>query len=424
MNETNELGVLTGITPVQRGIKLVLNGGKDTIDNPTMPMQWFFEPEVAAQRPTHILFIDQDQEDIESRYNETVGNRYLVKVGQVVSFMPLYKPGRHRIIAIALTSYRYEDDDRKVSSDDFVHLLQGDRNGRYRHEIDLKALAPDPKRGEDEDQEDEMDLYRLIEGRGAIAATIVDIEVPAELFAEKPRGPIGRFVWNWINRWHTEPPRDQCRYRARALWAFTAQPPLFVVGHVLKYIAAFFSSILLPLGRIGVLFFGYRPPALWRGLGGLWQWKFSTDNYEEAFQWRLYGRHSFRQWKSYRDSKDRRDHYMPITPFEAVLVMAVLLGLWWKVVVISAAIGAGLLLLALILWRYPIRWRSKAPTPKPIVKDTRYRDWLIRTLVASEAPSKVDLKRLPRSYSGSLVQRFRVGFWATKMKVCRPYAGR
>jgi len=55
MNNTNES--LT--TTVSGGIRLILNGGKNIMEQATIPVQWFFSPNVINKRPTHVLIIEQ-----------------------------------------------------------------------------------------------------------------------------------------------------------------------------------------------------------------------------------------------------------------------------------------------------------------------------------------------------------------------------
>ena len=56
--------------------------------------------------------------------------------------------------------------------------------------------------------------------------------------------------------------------------------------------------------------------------------------------------------------------------------------------------------------------------------EERYQRWLASNFNLSLKPSEVDLNNLPYplTIGGRVVQNFKVGFWALKAKVCKPYS--
>lgn len=74
----------------------------------------------------------------------------------------------------------------------------------------------------------------------------VEVDVPEELFAKKP------WDWEWTNNFFDSPPRDQCAFRKRRLFAYTIQPVLVAgtfailgVGAVVSWLFSLCAVVLL-----------------------------------------------------------------------------------------------------------------------------------------------------------------------------------
>ncbi len=377
------------------GVRLVLNGGNDVMERATIPIQWFFAPEVIARDPRHVLIIEQSEKMHETETSHH-GARYIRDVTDVVAFIQVMTPGTHTITVLVLddTSISFDRtkqwDDRNYTCDitpsDVLHAIETG---------DFTELGPD-----------------------VLAAAVRVVDVPRELFAPRSQTPRGEAIWNWVNRWYDETPRDECKYRGRLLFAFTLQPVLFLLGHIIRLAIQIFATALFPLIRLGVLFFGYRPNHLFAYTGEIWRWQHNRKFQQTFLSDEIEG---YRVW-SERDGEIR---HMPVTGIELVL-----LGLMaWMVTFI---LQEGLLTtLALVgLWSLPVllmfivakRFQCLLAGTDFMVSQKRESrlQWL-RRLSYDQAPKKVELSNLPTAYRGQLIQRFRVGFWNAKMKVCRPF---
>ena len=66
---------------------------------------------------------------------------------------------------------------------------------------------------------------------------------------------------------------------------------------------------------------------------------------------------------------------------------------------------------------------KKTRTREKEKKEDTYKKWLLNNLTTGKVPQKVNLDALPQVYGESKTFRtLRVKFFATKAKVCKPYA--
>lgn len=408
------------------GIRLVLNGGNPIMEQATIPIQWFFSKEVAAKRPTHILIIEQDSKEIDDPFE---GSRYLYKITDRVGVIQVFSPGRHRILALALNDSKGPD------------YLEKDSRRRYNKSI----RATDIVGGSELTGNVAINTYFSRIGEDVVGAAIQEVEVPEELFARKPGGPLRETIWRWTNRWFSTPPRDQCEYRTRLIWAFTVQPLLFAIGMILRYSIAFLCTVLLPLLRAVVLFCGFRPVPFFAGIKEIWRWEYDAESEETLFRYDHWQYRAW-EWSYYRGTTKR----MPITGIEILAV----LGIIWQavkfyrwdtevfyqvaIVLDSVLIAIGAVMAFIMLRALLNNWiqdckdkereqkikelerlKSRPIEAQPL---DNYSRWLTTNLTSHLAPVRVDLRKLPPAYKMGVVQKFRVGFWNVKMKICRPFA--
>ncbi|MDD5318308.1 MAG: hypothetical protein PHF79_00595, partial [Candidatus Pacebacteria bacterium] len=387
----------------------------------------------------------------------TSGRRYFCKVGKTVDFLAFNRPGLHRLIVLAV---------RKTADValNIKKFLETNSNRRYCSGMSVEDIYEEIGTGKF------RCLYRSCDLE-VVAATVREFTIPAELFAKKPKGVLGEAIWGWVNRWHEAPPRDQCAFRARCIWAFTVQPPLFLIGHFLKICVSIILTVFLLGRRAAVFFCGFRPGSFFSEIKYLWDHdpgsmvEYSPDVfYYPSNDWD-------RKYRYWGRNKNGEKVFMPVTPVEVVgacLSWQILVALWPFLTKAIPDIRAVFLALFMVLTlifltsvffvrfiappldkfvlrpigQWWTKWRAKRltdklhayaatkpPTPEKVLakvpkppKQSAYSRWLNGNLVVSKAPESVDLAHLPKPYGGRLPQVFRVGFWVAKMKVCRPYS--
>lgn len=122
--------------------------------------------------------------------------RKLVELTDPMAAITFETSGQHRVLAL---------------------LVSGERE----HSLEARYLMRE--RGKFHTDIVSTDEVRLVRGEQYIGHDCVEADVPEELFARKP------FDWEWVNYFFKEAPRDQCAYRRRRLFAYSVQPPLFVL---------------------------------------------------------------------------------------------------------------------------------------------------------------------------------------------------
>ncbi|MDE2188469.1 MAG: hypothetical protein KGJ35_01930 [Patescibacteria group bacterium] len=395
--ETNQ-----AVTEATGGIRLIINGGSDIVESATVPIQWFFSPEVIRKNPTKLLIIEQSEmlgEYKPSSYNDSdEGARYLVKVTDLVTFIQFFAPGKHCIAVLALDETECDTDRMR---------RRGER--RYHADISVSRIRDAIKSGDFRDVDPDV-----------VGATIKEIDVPQELFAHRTQSKFGTMVWKWTNLWHEIAPRDQCQYRRRLIFAFTLQPFIWMIGMILRFFIQVFGSIVYPLIRLIVFFFGFKPNFIFKHLGEIWKWDHDPRNdFDDLFLSEEVS--GYRVW-SVNNGKTR---YMPITGIE----LACLLFVAWSIKTIIAnltislflALGIAIVVTSIV---FMIVMRLKPREDDELLAARRresYETWL-RNLAIDQAPTKISLNALPAPYHGGLVQKLRVGYWYAKIKVCKPYS--
>jgi hypothetical protein len=292
-----------------------------------------------------------------------------------------------------------------------------------------------------------------------IASVIAEVSIPKEFFATRNEHPVAKAIWKWANRWYETTPRDQCVYRKRLIWAFTAQPFLFFIGHLFKYILALICSFYLPLTKIVTAWAGYRPLPIFQDIGKLWSWKWQGSEIE--WDPRKFG--VYRQWK---DSGAYGDRYISITGFEITAILSII-GMWflsfWKthkdivqygwdpdILILPAFCFFVSLLFTVIFfsasdiitrqkwWKDMIeeyKARKEKEKYEGIYREKRkekeerkeqrpflFFEWLKKTSSLESSPKQVEIHDLPDAYRGILVQKVRIKFWATKRAICKPFS--
>ncbi|MFA6458889.1 MAG: hypothetical protein WCV79_00605 [Candidatus Paceibacterota bacterium] len=420
---------------VANDLQVVLNGGSKVMESATIPFRWFFSDEIIEKQPTELLVIDQSAWEMKSPDTDRLGERRIVSISRGSDFLQFTSPGHHRLAFIALRNLTSADQYSDWKKSIFKQNFQND----YRQAIDWEQL---------EECNLSCDPNDYI-----VAVTIVEIDVPKEFFAVRSDNPISEFIWKWANRWFEVLPRDECAYRKRLIWAFTLQPPVFLIGHILKYVAALVCSVCLPISKIAVLWAGYRPLPLFADISKLWAWKWEPSNIE----WDPRRNNTYRQWIGYGDpgyNKEKGPVEMPITGFE-VTALSMILGMFALLVYfvwlllpllpnlesfVTIFLGCFFCFLVCVVffskndvisrtkwWKKMTKWQSnrnnrrkwvrKLETQKPVL----YFEWLRATSHISKVPLRVEIGQLPEAFRNKTLQKARITFWAIKREVCRPF---
>lgn len=398
------------------GMEVLLNYGKDEMDSATIPIQWFFTEETARKKPTHLLIVEQDKEESEKYDNGYLGMRYFCKVEEGIKFVQLFRPGCHRILVLAFSFFYDEDLARQLA--DF--LLHG-RGRSFYHSVSFAEMG--------------VGVHYI-----PVAGKMVEFEVPQEVFAKKPETKFQKMVWYWANWPYRRGPRDECDYLKRKVFSVVVTSFCVFKLAAKWLLKCFFMMVLqaLSLGYICVavplaLFFGFRP----HNPIELIKESISEVPFPGITK---YGEYRMWAW----DSKAFKGRMMPVTGIELVLYLGSLI-----ILAKHYDFGSGLTLAALFvfaaitsvwfnrffcymrIWeKFDRREKMKEKIIKPAdesaktTKEIKYINWLRGNFPVSQKPAMVDLKNLPKPFSRQkrIIQKFKVGYWALRARVCKPYA--
>ncbi|HRY31257.1 MAG TPA: hypothetical protein P5328_02610 [Candidatus Paceibacterota bacterium] len=453
-------------TVESNGFTIVLNGGSSRMESATIPIQWFFDPKLSEERPTHILIIDYTKRQFEDYHRHAHGGRrYVVEVKKTTKFLEFFSAGEHKLCFVAVSS---QGGNRKREFKFLTRFLARD-DGSYA--IGVGSFA-------DQEPGGVAGIYGY--GFTQVASAIVDIVVPKELFAEIPPTGFKRAMWNFVNGSLKGLPDDQCHTRRRFLWVL----PLKLLTVVPARIAAGVSLSILGLVLSSVVFFaGWKPAGPWKVIKLVWNFNWPICGGGQEFFDGCMPDHgyTFRVWKV-DDSvyPHRVVSKMPIAPWQAVLVAAIGYAgykwgglivaffaqlLWVRLPGLLVGVAIGLLIVnrkrirdfwvrhqlteklrlpALKAWIGPrlktlndkiSRWivatgnrreerRQIRQERRKTTAQNRYVIWLKTELTTAKAPTKVDLRNLPKMFEGkgTVSRRAEVSFWAVKSRVCKPYS--
>jgi hypothetical protein len=385
------------------GIELVLNGGKKELDDATVPIRWFFSDEVLKRAPEYVVIIEQTALEAADDYSMSYGRRYLCKVTEAVKYLQLFTPGRHRLMVLAVNGKYAKKRAQELCCNNAVSITwPGDHADR------------------------QTSWTKLCNDYAIIAHATADFTVPKELFATKRDTAFSKAIWNWVNLWHRTEPRDQCQYRARKIFAFTLQPPLFLLLQIVK-VAWFIIAILLVfIMSAGAFFFGWKITSVFKQIGQFYSHASCTTLQHDRY----------RLWRSGYDTASKRSIYMPFTLFE----LSIVLGYAWMLVNHQAVTlfliqcqpalqitytiviwSIASLITAIVLYAWIERITNYIRPQKKEVEykvDSKQQNWLKNHLRLDQKPGEILFKDLPEDSA----VRFRAGFWTLKTRLCKPFS--
>jgi hypothetical protein len=411
MKQTKEVAAKESPYTPSPHVKLVLNGGQQILDSATIPVEWHFSNELIEKKPRYIVICDQEGPLSEhlSGFGSNSGHRHVFAIEDLVGYIQLHCSGRHHFVIHVICG------DAGGAKTRAKNLMKEEVHGRYELSINSSNLL---KGWRDEDKDE--------------AITALEFEVPKELFAEKPETPFGRFVWLWVNRWFRYAPVDQCEYRKRKWTAFTIQPPLFLLGHLLLGV---FGTLYTLIGAFILLFIGYRPISVLMNVVDAWAYpgRFTLNLSE-------HGRDRWRVW-SYEYGVPPK--CIPLWAIPTVVLswgvigtfgvylLSSFLPLISAVVALVAFVSAVALIARYLKLRardeMRMQQRREAAARAAELEEERRKareEAGIRLLKAyatlDNVPDKVDIQRVLKRVDR--VTRFRLSFWGLKAKVCKPFA--
>lgn len=425
---------------VTRGISVTLNGGKKEMNSATIPIEWWLSEEVIKKNPKYILVFEQNEMEKDDVRGETNrGRRHVFNASDAVAFMPVFSAGYHRVMVVVIS------DDRSSAKKTANSYLREDEDkiDCYRYHMGWENA-----RNNACDKDDDA----------FIASTVVEFEVPAELFAEKPRTKAGQLLWEWVNRWHSRGPRDECDYRRRMMIAFTIQPPLVIFWWLLKHgIVGVLHALGIFILSFLVFLCGFRPRPLlremWRAFMFTRVREWDVTRFGESTEIEGSWQSTFRVWSLTKTTNDKGKivhtaTYMPVAPFVIVLAGGACFGLYSLVVkliggelkwffpgMIGAAVSVLIVLFFAKVFPYFVSTAShginmlgkrlaESSDEQRKEKDIAMQKWMLENITIAKRTDTVRLDQLPipPDMKGRVVQKFRVGYWALKVKVCRPFA--
>lgn len=163
-------------TAVQPKLKVVLNGGKE-INSATIRVKWFVSEDVKREKdPRYTLFFVQNEAMCKIKNANQIGRRTVCEFDKGVKKLTLHFPGYHRLMVLIIGG---------TEADEIVKRYLTLNGSCYYEPLDWQGM-----------KEKISSNWSFCPG---IAATIVEFEVPAQLFVQRPETKPGKVVWKWVN---------------------------------------------------------------------------------------------------------------------------------------------------------------------------------------------------------------------------------
>lgn len=449
---SEEAGLTTVVEKPKPRVEIVLNGGKNELDSATVPIRWWFSKEAIEREPECLIFYEQNTKEIEgdNYYSGTRGRRYICKVSDGVKFLQILSPGHHRLMVVAVGG---KDAERAIK-----RCMNKDGKYSFQNSMDFEKA------------ESNRDFLQSSE---FIASTVLEFEVPAELFAKKPETRFSKAVWNWAHFFAKDMPVDECHYRKQLIFSFTIQPFLVLFMYLAGAIAGSLYASYVLLASLAVLFIGYRPrpifSEMWSALFLRREKKWEVRRYKYDAYWmipdHLKGMSIYRLW-SYKKNENGTEYpYLyipfPLTPIFLTLIAGFVflmvnsapklnsvMSFSWSdfflsfflyfvlPVTVVLFIAWYMLLPANKVKRQEAKWEKNRHREKRVlerkvqiarakeIRAQKRREWLSDNFGVSKRVDRVVLDQIPTppNFPGKVVQKFYVGFWAAKARVCKPFA--
>lgn len=187
------------------------------VQSPSIPVRWCVDEETRKALSTreivnpHILLV--------TICGEKEQTRQLAPLEDVMCYVQLQKPGQNTLAATIVW-------DEEGSKNELWKKFLRKEKGQYQTDL--------------VDTEGDFLGENL---RCAFEKFAVDVVVPEELFAAKP------LDWGWVNYYYKSLPRDQCEFRKRRFFAYSAQPFVITLSFFIWWVIQ--SVTILALLSVG-----------------------------------------------------------------------------------------------------------------------------------------------------------------------------
>lgn len=400
-------------------IRLVLNGGTSVLDSVTIPVSWHFSEDIIRKKPQFVLICDHEDslEKMAGRLSTHCQSayRHLFHADELMGYIQLRRAGPHFFVVFVI--YGDVADAESIAGG----LIKKDGTSFKDPLWKQSVLANNSEKH-----------YRGCE------MTTVEFEAPAGLFAKRSETTLGKALWTWTNRWFSEFPADQCRYRKRKFIAYTIQPPLVLIAGILRTTYSIGASALL-------LFFGWRPKPFLENIVNAWanpsKFKYNLRRYEEWRRWRG-------GWYQTAEEEDLIPRWtipavLLFWAFVVGLFALVMYSLWYymsirKVDYVAWSVLVSLIVAGITAWtlvrilltpsriearkeRRTLRYEQKTQqeTMKRRAREEKETEFLRQYASLRDVPPTANPKRVMPFVP--MPVRFHLSFWAAKSKVCRPF---
>lgn len=217
-------------------------------ENPTVAVRWCLNK---AEREALISVKEQVFVLIVIAYEKGAEDRFLCRLEEAMTHLVFRFAGKHKVFSRLVWRMQNETDQtmeaaimqRKDANSFHAEVLRYERDGLnsfISHTVSQESHA--------------LEL-----------AETLDVEVDAGHFAPEPP----QWLKEWVNMMFRTPPRDQCEFRKRMIYAFTVQPLLALIFWLVYTVAAVISLLV----GASLLARGLHLRSLWVGNDDGWVWR-------------------------------------------------------------------------------------------------------------------------------------------------------
>lgn len=245
------------MTTGEFGMSVSLNNGKKELQQASVSVEYSFNPEVVKLRPTHLLIIEQKDNECDSLKNSLrSGKRIFCAVEEGTRFLNLTATGNHKITILAFNFSSLQRAEKFKKS--VLELTNKKEQRHYEYAADINLQTKE---------------FQIV-NENAIALTWTEVSIPKELFVQKPRKGWRLLLWKYCHLFRKDNPAvDQCEYRALKWTMIPAAPFIgptvgifFALAFLIRIILAIGNALVTFLYWIGLLFFGFKPRPLFEEL--------------------------------------------------------------------------------------------------------------------------------------------------------------
>jgi len=414
-------------------VRVVLNGGGDVLDSATIPIEWGLSRKILDENPQFIIISDVAHtldwlEKLENGFQNSRKNNRMFRATELIGYIPVYSPGSHTFVIHVVCG------GKRINAFKAAENLISSSIWHENIELGFSETYEDGEK---------IGIYTIA----------VECEIPKEFFAEKPKTGFSKFVWSWTNRWFGKDPIDECAYRKRKIFAFTLQPILFVV---IRLIAGILGTLYVLVASFYLFLLGIRPESPLKNIKKCWTKPVNFDGDLRRFRtYKFFGK-----WRILNESPKKvlPWYFVPVfIPFEIYLVYLAIITSFNGVKNLYTTIGVyyGTILLLVIVFLFIFRKaivrlllridarigtyidqraeeekKSKGEKKETQIQEKDTKEGRIRHKNISFLKNYAFIDNLPRRVEVAkiakvvdTVTRFKISFWSTKAKVCKPFVG-